>query len=390
MQNGLGMGGPEGGYTMAVGGARWNPFSAAIAWNQRTEAYGARDKTKLMQAQSEQQGPQYAAALQQYEAAQAAQRQRSIAIRETFQYNKTALTPGAGGIGFIGMGAVRGAIRGSATDYEASARIADMQREAMAQEQARQLQGGIGFASDALGRAKGDRVAASQRYEAAKGVVGQFQVMAGGSPGQAAAVEDMNRAYAELQQAEDSVAQKTKELTDITLQGQRQKIDALNAEKKARQDIVAGLENEQKSVKQRFGEASAGEQARLVSIMNRARAGGQLSKNEAGMLRQFGGTEAQGILNKRAERLADRGGFKRFVGDYYERESEKHEKKIGKLEDKTLEVEQKITVELVPAAEEFRKETTKALQDVFEEYNDKLLAAMQKMIRDQKVDANSN
>jgi hypothetical protein len=271
-KNGLRSNAEKGSYADVVGGSKFNPFSALIAWSERANLKQEEEQTARMTAQS---------VLIKLEA----EHQKNLAnleIDSLYERNKNA------------------------KDLELS----------FAMERVNQLRDPDkkrGAADTVLGdltnavSARKDAVKGFERTDLDTGKTFVDLKMVGA----AKAVAELEDAQSRLNETVSERIAIEKELQDESRKSKIEEIRGIEDVIRKRQEERTVLEDSLKSAKERFGELSAIEQAQAIKTLEKARAGQQLTKKDLSRLDQLGTDESKSFASQSRIKNAEAAGFDR-------------------------------------------------------------------------------
>lgn len=263
-QNGIGGGAAPGSYSDYVGGAKYNPFSSIIAWNQRNDAIAAQKRTDKMEAKSGSFQAMNAEDAQRLEQAGSALQAALLSARDSSSQ------------------IFRNSLEGMKTDEKRSAIIA---RLAQTEKESSRLKAETSRIED---RFAAQKMAIETDLRASRGE--EIDLL-----NQQIAIER------ELGEAKKAAAREK-------LQAETETLSKVEAQLKLSKDQLL-------SARERFALMNEGDQMAVTQLAGKLKSGGQLSAEELGRLssfRELGGVKES--FDKELERRAAAGGFDKAFG----------------------------------------------------------------------------
>lgn len=264
MGTGIGGGAAPGSYSDYVGGAKYNPFSSIIAWNQRNDAIAAQKRTDKMEAKSGSFQAMNAEDAQRLEQAGSALQAALLSARDSSSQ------------------IFRNSLEGMKTDEKRSAIIA---RLAQTEKESSRLKAETSRIED---RFSSQKMAIETDLRASRGE--EIDLL-----NQQIAIER------ELGEAKKTAAREK-------LQAETETLSKVEAQLKLSKDQLL-------SARERFALMNEGDQMAVTQLAGKLKGGGQLSAEELGRLssfRELGGVKES--FDKELERRAAAGGFDKAFG----------------------------------------------------------------------------
>jgi hypothetical protein len=271
-RNGMRSNAEQGSYADTVGGSKWNPFSALIAWSERANLKQEEEQTARMEIMLEQGKMQ----------AEHDKKMRDMEVDSLYERNKAAMNLE------LEFATERiNQLRDPAAKRAESMSLVDSMRGEVSARQA--------------------AVRGFERTDPNSGLVSVDMEQSGAAQAVAALADAQER----LKTVLDQRLTVEQELQDESRKTTVEQIRGIEEVIRARQEEKSALEDSLKSAKERFGELSAIEQAQAIKTLEKARAGQQLTRKDLSRLDQLGTDESKSFASQARIKSAEAAGFDR-------------------------------------------------------------------------------